>query len=249
MSSIRAHRSFANVVAMLALFFALGGAALAAGNAFVSSSGVIQGCVGKSGVLYVVKTGKKCPKHTTSVPFNQKGPRGASGKNSSGGPPSGPAGGVLSGTYPDPALGARAVGPDQLQGDAVPELSDSGPGPTTVTTGTTVAGSGTGTTGTFVADAKVVLSATSAGAGLRAQAECTLQLGSTILDRGDWISPMAAVSSGYQADTTMSLEAPVSVTASSAGTVDLDCTNLGDAGVTTKAYYAYVIVTRTTSNN
>jgi hypothetical protein len=104
MSRIRARLSFSNVIAMVALFVALGGAALAAGNAFVSSSGVIQGCVGKSGVLYVVKAGKKCPKHTTSVPFNQRGPRGTNGTNGtngkngengtsgSGGPPSGPAG-------------------------------------------------------------------------------------------------------------------------------------------------------------
>jgi hypothetical protein len=79
MSAIRSRLTFANVAAALALFLSLGaGAYAAASSGFVGRGGTIQGCV-KKGALDVVKAGKKCPKHTTSLQFSQKGPMGNQG--------------------------------------------------------------------------------------------------------------------------------------------------------------------------
>jgi hypothetical protein len=69
-----------NAIAFLALFVALGGSAYAAAGGFASGSGVITGCVkSKGGALVVVKAGKRCPKHTTTLPFNQQGKTGEQG--------------------------------------------------------------------------------------------------------------------------------------------------------------------------
>lgn len=71
MSGIRTRLSFANVVAVIALFVALGGGAYAAvGGSFVGRTGFIQACVNK-GVLDVVKAGKNCPDHTTPLPLSE----------------------------------------------------------------------------------------------------------------------------------------------------------------------------------
>ena len=79
-SWIRSRLTFANVAAGLALFVALGGGAYAAtSDALVGSGGKIHGCVQKNGALSVAKVGKTCPKHTTSLVFDQTGPRGAAG--------------------------------------------------------------------------------------------------------------------------------------------------------------------------
>jgi len=80
MSRVRKRLSVANVVAGTALFVALSGGAYAATIAgFVGGSGRIQGCVKANGTLIVVKAGKKCAKHTTSLVFNAKGTAGAPG--------------------------------------------------------------------------------------------------------------------------------------------------------------------------
>ena len=50
-------------------------AGLAVAAQFVGHGGSIQGCV-KKGVLEVVKPGKRCPRHSTPLPFNQVGPQG-----------------------------------------------------------------------------------------------------------------------------------------------------------------------------
>jgi hypothetical protein len=79
MSKIRAATTFSNAVALIALFVALGGSAYAAGgNPFVGASGSVQGCVRK-GVLDVVKAGKPCSKHTTSLAFDEAGAQGIQG--------------------------------------------------------------------------------------------------------------------------------------------------------------------------
>lgn len=82
LESIRPRVTYANVMATLAVFVALGGGAYAAtsGGGFTSSSGVITGCVPrKGGTLKVVKLGKKCPKGTVALAFNHSGVPGATG--------------------------------------------------------------------------------------------------------------------------------------------------------------------------
>ena len=79
--------NYANVVASLALFVALGGGAYAATTgSFVSSGGVISGCVKHNGALLVVKSGRRCPRHTVALPFAQRGPRGPRGSTGAKGP-------------------------------------------------------------------------------------------------------------------------------------------------------------------
>jgi hypothetical protein len=82
-SRIRSHLTFANVVALIALFAAVGGAAYAAGGGFVSPNGTIQVCV-KGGTLEVARVGHRCPRGSASLPFNQAGRAGAPGRD--GGP-------------------------------------------------------------------------------------------------------------------------------------------------------------------
>ena len=53
-------------------------AGLAVAAQFVGNGGSIQGCV-KSGLLEVVKAGKRCPRHSTPLPFDRVGPRGRQG--------------------------------------------------------------------------------------------------------------------------------------------------------------------------
>ena len=82
MRRIHRHVTYANVVATFALFLALGGSAYAvAGNPFVGRDGSISGCVQRSdGVLSVAKTGKRCPRGTIAITFNEKGRRGEAGR-------------------------------------------------------------------------------------------------------------------------------------------------------------------------
>jgi hypothetical protein len=75
--------TFSNVVALLALFLAIGGVGYAAGGGFVTGSGAIQGCV-KQGYLVIAKVGARCPRHSVFLPFNQAGRPGAPGQD--GGP-------------------------------------------------------------------------------------------------------------------------------------------------------------------
>jgi hypothetical protein len=85
-----------NAIALVALFVALGGGAIAAtgGGGFLSRTGAINGCVAsKGGVLRVVKPGKRCPRHTVAVRFNavgRPGATGATGKTGATGSPGAP---------------------------------------------------------------------------------------------------------------------------------------------------------------
>lgn len=115
------HLSYANVMASVALFVALGGGAYAVtSSSFVSRSGAITGCVPKKGgALRVVKSGRRCPRGTVPLVFNIKGPQGARGPQGSSRVVGGKAGGDLTGNYPNPRIAAGAVSSRKLAAGAV----------------------------------------------------------------------------------------------------------------------------------
>jgi hypothetical protein len=79
MGRISSKLSYANVVATLALFVALGGGAYAA-STFVHATGVVDLCVSHSGAVKVLAAKKsRCGKGTSLVSVNQRGPVGAQG--------------------------------------------------------------------------------------------------------------------------------------------------------------------------
>lgn len=84
---LRAHLTYANVMASTAVFIALGSGAYAAtGNPFRSSSGTVNGCVPKrGGALQVLRSGSKCPRGDVALPFNAHGPAGTAGRNGTNG--------------------------------------------------------------------------------------------------------------------------------------------------------------------
>ena len=87
--------SYANVMATVAVFLALGGGAFAATSGLMSKDGTIHGCVSKrSHVLTVLKPGKRCGRGHVALMFNAKGVPGARGPAGATGPagPAGPAG-------------------------------------------------------------------------------------------------------------------------------------------------------------
>jgi Collagen triple helix repeat (20 copies) len=87
--------SYANVMATVAVFLALGGGAFAATSALVTKNGRIHACVSKSShLLTVLKAGQHCDRRHVALTFNAKGVRGARGLAGAIGPtgPAGPAG-------------------------------------------------------------------------------------------------------------------------------------------------------------
>ena len=125
--------SYANVMATVAVFVALGGGAFAALGGIPDPQGVFHACANKrTGALRVVKTAESCRKARTvtrhgkrvklpgelALAWNQVGPQGPEGSQGPAGSDATvngvAAGGDLTGTFPAPSIAAGAVGPSKL---------------------------------------------------------------------------------------------------------------------------------------
>lgn len=102
-SSVRRHLSYANVVATMALVFAMSGGALAASHYLITKTSQIKPSVLTTLKGKVGKTGAAGPAGPAG-PLGPTGAQGPGGTQGPAGPSTGAAGGALSGSYPDPSL-------------------------------------------------------------------------------------------------------------------------------------------------
>jgi hypothetical protein len=208
LSRFRAHVTFGNVVALAALFVALGGGAYAAAsNSFVSGAGKIQGCV-NHGALDVVKAGKSCPKGTTSLPFGQSGPRGDTGSQGAAGTAA--------------AYFAYGTGPVTFS--------------TTVGTTYEILAKTGVPAGTYAITGKVNVSATDTHPGSSAQAMCELDVipsdQPTVGDSGYWTAnTQVLVGNSYASQTTIPLG--LDLTTKSTSSIEIQCTDVTTSNATT----------------
>ena len=102
MRALGRHLTYANAAATIALFVALGGTSYAALSLPAGSVGTRQL---RSGAVTKAKLARGLQRGTQG-PQGAVGPAGAAGPAGPPGPSTGPAGGALAGSYPDPGLAA-----------------------------------------------------------------------------------------------------------------------------------------------